>query len=405
MNRQSYPPPEGGHNAGRWSGRWTPPGAPPPPAGNGPGGWDGRPGGYPAPDKRQLRLAVKRAVRLVLPSLLILFLVEYAFAFAAGGFIGAYAARAYWDTASFPPDTYYGIPYGLYDFLTGYLPVLAGEAAALVFLRARTGLRISAFFARPEVPAREARPAGGRFTPETPPLSGPALAGWVAFAAAAGIGVSMLGQVCAMVELNFLYSIGFPLYSPDFSTEGYTLFDTILCNLYICVAGPVIEELVFRGYLLRVLRRCGALFSVLVTAVFFALFHMNLVQLFTPLFVGAFLALLTLRTKSLIPAICCHILNNTLSTLTSYIPFSSDFALGLFTLGQIALFLAVFALFWALWGRTFRPFLRDGGQDGLRLSEKLGAAFTSWPSAVFICVYIGMIAYSTVASWLMAGSW
>lgn len=394
MNRQSYPPPEGGKNAGRWSGRWQPPGwqpPSPPPESAPPGG------------KRQLRLAVKRGVKLVLPALLILFIVEYAFAFAAGGVIGAYAARAYW-AADFPPDTYYGIPYGLYDFLTGYLPVMAGELAALIFLRARTGLRLSAFFARPEVPARGAR-ADGRFTPETPPLSGPALAGWVAFAAAAGIGVSMLGQVCAMVELNFLYSVGFPLYSPDFSTEGYTLFDTVLCNLYICVAGPVIEELVFRGYLLRALKRYGSLFSILTTAIFFALFHMNLVQLFTPLFVGAFLALLTLRTKSLIPAICCHILNNTLSTLTSYIPFPDDFALGLFTIGQILLFLAVFALFWALWGRGFRPFLRDGGQDGLRLSEKLGAAFSSWPAVAFICVYIGMIAYSTLASWLMAGSW
>ena len=129
------------------------------------------------------------------------------------------------------------------------------------------------------------------------------------------------------------------------------------------------------------------------------LFHMNLVQLFTPLLTGMFLALLAVKTRSLIPSICCHILNNTLSTVLSYIPFESDFTAGMATLAQIAVFILIFACFWMLWGRQFLPLMRDR-DPAMKLSGKLGAAFTAWPSVTFILIYIGMIIYSTLMTWL-----
>ena len=36
----------------------------------------------------------------------------------------------------------------------------------------------------------------------------------------------------------------------------------------------------------------------------------------------------------------------------------------------------------------------------MKLSGKLGAAFTAWPSVTFILIYIGMIIYSTLMTWL-----
>ena len=87
----------------------------------------------------KLRQTVKRTVKLVLPALLILFLVEYIFSYGIAYIITAYASRVYWSGASFPADTYYGIPYGLYDLLVSYLPVVVGEIAAILYLRSRTG--------------------------------------------------------------------------------------------------------------------------------------------------------------------------------------------------------------------------------------------------------------------------
>jgi sodium transport system permease protein len=72
------------------------------------------------------------------------------------------------------------------------------------------------------------------------------------------------------------------------------------------------EEIAFRGFVLRGLH---ASFrprnAVLLSSFFFALFHMN-VFLFLPTFVlGVVLGLLTVRSRSLLPAICLHLLHNT----------------------------------------------------------------------------------------------
>ena len=367
-----------------------------------PGGGPGYPppGMQPPAPEKQLRQTIKRTVKLVLPALLILFLVEYLFAFAVSFGISAYISQASWSFTDYPPDTYFGIPYGLYDLLTSYLPVVVGEAAAILFLRARTGLRLKDFFAKPEVLFPLAR--GGRRLPGTGARS------------PFGRETRPLGGVCvarrhrglddradlrdggAELPLRNRLPLLFP---PDFSTGGYTLLDTILCNLYICVLGPVLEELIFRGFMLRALQRHGSAFAVIFTSVMFMLFHMNLVQLFTPLLTGMFLALLAVKTRSLIPSICCHILNNTLSTVLSYIPFESDFAAGMATLAQIAVFILIFACFWMLWGRQFLPLMRDR-DPAMKLSGKLGAAFTAWPSVTFILIYIGIIIYSTLMTWL-----
>ena len=90
-------------------------------------------------------------------------------------------------------------------------------------------------------------------------------------------------------------------YTPSFSTDGYHIIDTVLINLYVCVLGPILEEVIFRGFLLKGLQRFGVSFAAVFTAILFTIYHMNLVQLFVPLIMGLFLAQLTIRTGSLIP--------------------------------------------------------------------------------------------------------
>jgi membrane protease YdiL (CAAX protease family) len=74
------------------------------------------------------------------------------------------------------------------------------------------------------------------------------------------------------------------------------------------------EELLFRGFLLRLLARRwpGALAAAGSAAVFGAA-HLDLVQGAAAFALGAYLAALTLRAGSLWPAILCHLANNTLA--------------------------------------------------------------------------------------------
>ena len=83
----------------------------------------------------------------------------------------------------------------------------------------------------------------------------------------------------------------------------------------------VCEELAFRGFVLRGLHQgFRPRNAVLLSSFFFALFHMN-VFLFVPTFIlGVILGLLTVRSKSLLPAISFHLLHN--SVLIALIPLS-----------------------------------------------------------------------------------
>lgn len=85
--------------------------------------------------------------------------------------------------------------------------------------------------------------------------------------------------------------------------------------LYICLLGPVMEELVFRGAITReLLRRYRPGVAIVVSALFFGLIHFNPAQTVNAIPLGVLLAWLYWRTRSLVPGIVYHVLHNSLST-------------------------------------------------------------------------------------------
>jgi membrane protease YdiL (CAAX protease family) len=81
---------------------------------------------------------------------------------------------------------------------------------------------------------------------------------------------------------------------------------------FICIIVPVVEELLFRGVLMRGLPCFFALFY---SAVIFASAH-GINDYVLPLFfTGWLLGLIRLKSESLIPSMCCHAAFNTISLL------------------------------------------------------------------------------------------
>ena len=77
--------------------------------------------------------------------------------------------------------------------------------------------------------------------------------------------------------------------------------------LYMCVVGPVIEEVIFRGVILRGLLANYKSGDALVTsAVLFSLVHLNPSQLFHTLIVGLVLGWIYMGSYSLWPSIVAH---------------------------------------------------------------------------------------------------
>jgi len=78
------------------------------------------------------------------------------------------------------------------------------------------------------------------------------------------------------------------------------------------------EELLFRGYMqTRLTQRWGRLASIGVVSLLFGVIHMDVVQGSFVILLGLYLGELTERTGSVWPAIVCHTVNNSLSTLVA----------------------------------------------------------------------------------------
>ncbi len=150
---------------------------------------------------------------------------------------------------------------------------------------------------------------------------------------------------------------------------------TLLRYLLAFALVPAIcDELAFRGIVLRGLHHgFRPRNAVLLSAFFFALFHMN-VFLFVPTFLlGVVLGLLTVRSRSLLPAILFHLLHN--GVLIALIPLS-HYSEG--TLPQLArqawpwligvCLLAASALVWWLYRKPYVDLARREAQ-GLDISE------------------------------------
>lgn len=79
------------------------------------------------------------------------------------------------------------------------------------------------------------------------------------------------------------------------------------------VIGPTVEEIFFRGFAYPAIKKkTGIVFSIIITATFFAALHQNLFAFLPIFFLGVVLAYVYEKSDSLIPPITIHILHNSL---------------------------------------------------------------------------------------------
>lgn len=146
--------------------------------------------------------------------------------------------------------------------------------------------------------------------------------------------VSVISATLLGVVLNLItYSV-----TPDTAQETGEI-NTIL--LLCVILGPVIEELIFRGVLLKMFgASCGVGFAVIITAALFALTHTEAVQMLYTFVLGVILAVIRIRSTSLWPPIFLHLSFNITGAVVMMAPclFSKE---GILVLSGIAALLFI----------------------------------------------------------------
>ncbi len=127
------------------------------------------------------------------------------------------------------------------------------------------------------------------------------------------------GILCVFFGSQLVFQGGFMLIETILNTIGYSAFSsmksaaagstTLSMFLYVGIIGPIVEELVFRGFIMRALEKHGKMLAIVVSSLFFGLMHANIPQSIFAVFSGLILGYVAMR-YSIVWSIALHILNN-----------------------------------------------------------------------------------------------
>lgn len=135
------------------------------------------------------------------------------------------------------------------------------------------------------------------------------------FSLGGGYLILYLGSLVLMVASLFFQSP-----ARDIVSEVQDRTPLWLTLIAFALVAPLCEELIFRGILLRRLCGLGDLSAVLLSALAFGLFHMNLIQLPYAFVLGMVFAVITLLTGSIRDTVLLHMFINGTSSLVHGAP-------------------------------------------------------------------------------------
>ncbi|MBR4777747.1 MAG: CPBP family intramembrane metalloprotease [Lachnospiraceae bacterium] len=111
-------------------------------------------------------------------------------------------------------------------------------------------------------------------------------------------------------------------YSKLMDEVGLTDVDWLMIILTVLLA-PINEECIMRGIILsRLKRKMAPVFAIIISAVYFGIFHMNVVQGIYAGILGLFMAYIAYKYRSIIPSIIFHAMFNALNFLIMQLPAS-----------------------------------------------------------------------------------
>lgn len=155
--------------------------------------------------------------------------------------------------------------------------------------------------------------------------------------------VLMLQQVSffsTLILSEGLYTVGLEVPSANMVLEHTPAVYAIDAFSSIILA-PIGEELIYRGVVLRCTAKVSQRFAIFFSAFVFGIMHGNPYQFVLGFIVGIPLAILTIRTGSIIPSIICHMVNNLFATIPSVVEYFNPETSYLLSVLSIPVFLII----------------------------------------------------------------
>lgn len=203
-----------------------------------------------------------------------------------------------------------------------------------------------------------------------------------------GMAIAVFANIAASWLMNWLTTLGIPEPEmPDLIEP--TLVSLMLNIVSTAVLPAIVEEMIFRGYILGALRVHGDGLAVVVSAVLFGLFHGNILQIPFAFILGLVMGYLVVQTDSILPAMLFHFANNLMSVLLTF--FGKCYPEQRETIHTVT-FVAVTAIGAAVLTaicRTAHPKPLGNGVSLFRVNERIGKLLSA---PAMVLALIGMLA-------------
>lgn len=262
-------------------------------------------------------------------------------------------------------NTILGISSDSYNFFVGYLPCIIGDIIAIIVAIKTMKIKIKKdIFSK----IRSTKM-------------------FILLGTISCIGTGMISSIIYVIYSTIFKISGITIPEPDFSFPKQSVY-LILFLMYVCFLGPILEEIIFRGFILKSMQRYGNLTAIIVSSILFSMFHLNLVQFVNPVLMGIVLAFIAIKSESIIPSIIAHIFNNSITFIASGITLlkiplaESIFGYIYFGVGVIAL-----VLFIIKYGKDFIEIIKEDTRI-LKTYEKVRFSFSGLWSLAYIAFYI-----------------
>ncbi len=142
---------------------------------------------------------------------------------------------------------------------------------------------------------------------------------------AGGTTLGFFAQTAAVIIIMVLYLLfsgSTEAAADNVIVQKSSLGANIILYTYVCIAGPIIEEVLFRGIVLESVKMYNERFAIVFSAFIFGLMHGNITQAVNGFLAGLILGTLYVRSGSLVPSSVMHILMNTVTSLMSVMMYS-----------------------------------------------------------------------------------
>ena len=106
--------------------------------------------------------------------------------------------------------------------------------------------------------------------------------------------------------------------SNNYSEEVFNSLNNnyVLIFFMACIIAPFCEEIIFRGYLYKIIRdKSNVLFAIVINSLFFGAIHFEPSAIVPAAILGVALSMVRLKTNSLLPSIAIHTFHNLLALI------------------------------------------------------------------------------------------